>query len=361
LLGLIGPNAEEGVPELIDFIKTALQQERCPEGGPVAPYVALACDVLAAIGPRAMRAAPQVEQLLTSREPFLRTSAARALVEMGIRGPKTEAAVNALLRDANPEVRCGTIHKVLASGHLAASAPAIKAELINLLRDPSVDVQLEAAGTVAELHESEEKLIPVLESMLVVRGAPTTRSDPAIRALRLLARLGPRARPAVPRIAEFRARQRGGRNGIAYALAALVAIGGPSEEAGHTLAQIVKADPLMTLDSDFTATLMTAGGPAGLAAIQAIAGLLDRDSGTTRAREMCDLIGDLGRKAAPMVPLLAKMLRDKDSFRRQMAARALGQVGPAARDSLEVLRELATADDVYVRLQARDAIRRIQE
>lgn len=52
------------------------------------------------------------------------------------------------------------------------------------------------------------------------------------------------------------------------------------------------------------------------------------------------IIGEMKENAVPVVPTLIGMLRDRETKRALAAARALGQIGPAAKEALPALREV---------------------
>jgi HEAT repeat protein len=72
-------------------------------------------------------------------------------------------------------------------------------------------------------------------------------------------------------------------------------------------------------------------------------------------------LGERGPKSArAAVPALSEALRDSDAFVRRDAARALGQIGPAARDAAAALRLAAKDRNPQVRKAAAEALQEIQ-
>ena len=63
-------------------------------------------------------------------------------------------------------------------------------------------------------------------------------------------------------------------------------------------------------------------------------------------------LGGMGPEAKTAVPVLAELLKDKDSYVRLAAASALWQIGPKAETDILVLAELLKDKESYIRLAA---------
>ena len=60
------------------------------------------------------------------------------------------------------------------------------------------------------------------------------------------------------------------------------------------------------------------------------------------------------------MPVLIQALRDADTFVRQEAAKALGQIGPDAKDAVPVLRRVPADPTGELQKLANEALRRIE-
>jgi HEAT repeat protein len=70
-------------------------------------------------------------------------------------------------------------------------------------------------------------------------------------------------------------------------------------------------------------------------------------------------VGQMGERAAWAVPTLTSLLSDRRPPVRALAAKALGGIGPAARDAERALRQCLRDPEASVRKAARNALRQI--
>jgi HEAT repeat protein len=359
LLEEIGPNAEGAVPGLVELLKSAREiptaAKRVQRLPPSPSYII--CDLLAAIGPKARAAAPVLLELLNDRDAKVRTAVAHALIQIRFETPINNKVIQSLLHDSNEKVRAEAVRKVFTGHWVNTSLAAMRHEIEGLLDDTSADVRVEAARALSKVEDSTDRVTRTLGDLIITQGEGNGRSRTS-DALEMLAQLGPKARRATPRIREFLARHQGNSHRD-YAVLALVAIEGTSDEATRDIIDMLKRQPVLVLLRGVTSPLLATKSPLRDASIQAVARLMDEKNGILEPSDVLELIGEIGGDAGPLVPLLSKMLHEESSFRRQMAARALGRIGPPARDALDALHGLATKD-IYVRLQVHDAILRIQ-
>src|SRR5262249_2717382 len=82
---------------------------------------------------------------------------------------------------------------------------------------------------------------------------------------------------------------------------------------------------------------------------------------TNEAFDIREDIAQLGGKAKPFVPELMVMLKSAVPHHRENAIETLGDIGPAAKDALPLLREIAEKDPKpHLREYAARAIKRIE-
>ncbi len=67
----------------------------------------------------------------------------------------------------------------------------------------------------------------------------------------------------------------------------------------------------------------------------------------------------MGREVEQLIPTFIATLEDPNSGLRDVAAEALGAIGPRARAAIPALREILTARDAFVRNAAQRALARI--
>jgi len=78
--------------------------------------------------------------------------------------------------------------------------------------------------------------------------------------------------------------------------------------------------------------------------------------------EALEALEALGANGSAAVPALIKALDDEDRDGRRVAARVLGEIGPAAKDALPALQKLLhESEDLKVQRSAKEAIERIQQ
>ncbi|MDY3555085.1 HEAT repeat domain-containing protein [Gemmata sp. JC717] len=268
-------------------------------------------------------------------------------------GPDARAAAPSLVRllgDENPEVRAPAARVLGAIGaHRAVPA------LTKLLDDPSALVRLSAAEALITLDASAGVVLPVLTKALKAE-----QPDEAHAAARLLADLGPEAAPAVPAIIDRLADASPLLTGLlADALGrigpgardALPALRARTKEGtGAALYRTQAALALWRVDRDPAAVALLHGAAGTKEGVSSLAPLwrIDRSKEAVAALERWLKAEDssdvmlaaetLGTASDAVLPALLRLLKG-DSTARALAVPALGELGPAARDALEPIRQ----------------------
>lgn len=144
-----------------------------------------------------------------------------------------------------------------------------------------------------------------------------------------------------------------------YAVAALRNIGAPAKAALPVLAQLLADDRPFHCE---IALAMLAIDPESAAARawvrKTLAAKFNENEDTY---ELFDVLPDAPTACAALVPDLMPLLNAKEHFVRSSAAAALGAAGPAAKDALPKLLELAAKDPATsVRRRANEAVTKIE-
>jgi HEAT repeat protein/S1-C subfamily serine protease len=278
-----------------------------------------ACDLLAALGPEAKNAVPDLLELIQDKDDILRAKALKALSEIGfITQADLPKVVNAM-KDPKSEVR---LNAILAIRHMGEEADLAVPGLIERLKDESGDVRLEAIKTLGNLGPLAKAAVPALAEVLQRRDkrhdvrqeaalaiGNIHSDDPAgaalgasaleaglrdpIREVRLsslqgLEKLGADGKTAVPQILkELKEKDREMRG---QAVVTLGAIGPDAREAVIPLAQMVVEDKELR-------------NPAGQS---------------------------LAKIKKPAVNVLIRLLTNSNPQVRRVAIEALGEIGPDA-------------------------------
>jgi HEAT repeat protein len=80
---------------------------------------------------------------------------------------------------------------------------------------------------------------------------------------------------------------------------------------------------------------------------------------TDKKANACAELAKAGPAAAPAVPDLIELLKDKDPLVRHLAAYTLGQIGPKAASAIPALQEARNDPDRDVMMNAVDALRNL--
>jgi HEAT repeat protein len=143
-LGNMGHGAREAVPDLLKVIE-ATQATCIDDSTHICHYAVTA---LGKIGPAARESVPKLESMLDSKNPYFRARLAVAIMRIDAANQKALAALQALLKDKDVQVRRVTIWSLAESG--IDAKPAKK--LIQAAEaDPDESVRLAAAKLLKEI------------------------------------------------------------------------------------------------------------------------------------------------------------------------------------------------------------------
>jgi HEAT repeat protein len=316
-------------------------------------------------------AVPALGKLLHDNYPDVRSSAAKALGQIG--SPAVQELVKALKdRDAGVRTRAA-----MALGQSGPDAKEALPELIEALKDKHVDVRVAVVDAIGEMGAEGKKAAPQLARLFHdssarvrehVRVALASIGAAAIEpscdalgeekvevrvdAIRTIMLFGPVAKKAVPALRhamkdeEHRIRS-----------AAAEALGKMGLDAAEAVPELLNSlrDTNRVVHEKVVGALI-------LMTMAGVPDLLEK----VRKAENKDvwlaplLQANLAVKAVnPLTPLL-KDLTDKDPQLRSKAALALGTLGPIASPALPALIKALEDEDVQVRLSVAMAIARIQ-
>jgi HEAT repeat protein len=343
------------MPELIGLLRA--DRKDPASRGRKAAHPASVCGILRAIGPGARSSVPALTDYLGDPNADVRMAAAAALVEIGADSPNLERALASLLDDKNPAVRVEAVRSTFSYERMHSGPPDLLQKLTSTLDDKDTDVRVEVARLLWKIRKDASLSVATLIQVL---NGPDRKAGVCGDAALTLAEIGPMAREAIPVILN-----RLGRNPEDWEVLklqiALFKIQGPSKDLEKSLSDLLTKKPLLAIRGDVAAALLgLKSRPVEEATIRAYAHFTDKANGILDPEFAFEEIFELGVVATPLVPLLREALEDKDPFHRQMAARALGAIGPPAKAAQVALARLARCDDdLHVRLQASHALRAI--
>jgi HEAT repeat protein len=327
-----------------------------------------AARALGHFGTEAKPAAVALLDLLQSRNAEVRKAAGEALAQAG----EGKAALDRLreaLKDEDGKLRAAAVH---ALGWMGPEAREALPELRQALRDADPVVRVRAAWALWEVDRQTRDTVPLLIQEAQIR----LRQPPGVTALRMLGRMGPEAKAAVPDLLALMKREPdlGTRLELARTLGA---IGPASREAVPALLELARdvhvfwgreADelsdheggrekptfsrPLALTDADLRREARRVLAGRSDSVVPALQELLDNL--TTGLGE--EVVQTLARLGAPAVPALVKALGDADPVYRVTTAWALAEMGEKAGDAVPALREALKDREPEVRAHAARAL-----
>jgi HEAT repeat protein len=370
LLGEVGPAAKSAVPDII-----ALFADERPE---VRRQAAM---TLGEIGPASKDAVPALIKMLDDKEAAASFSAAFALGKIG--DPRANAALEKKMAGNGPlflRTVCAWALIQINPDDAKMTDEAVKL-LGESMKSQDVRVRRGAARGLADLKRPPEKaagmLIAamgdtdplVLESVahalakmgaghvseIAAALADKGRKDCAVRTL---VNLGPQCESAVPQLASAL-----GDSGPMFRREALFALAKIGPPAATVLPKIQAELNDETPEVQYAAIYALGKiGPAAKSAAPALRKNLSSDDSFLKMATVWALLhieGKSDRLVKMAVPMATEALNDEHEMRRVEAARALGEIGPAAASALPQLKELSESDTPSVRGVAREAIAKI--
>jgi HEAT repeat protein len=341
-LGEIGPNARSAIPALMANFR---HKNMWVHGG-----AAIALGQLGGV------AVPDLLRVVEGKDQAARSSAIFVLEKIG---PEAKAAVPALkrlLKHRSVTLRIEAASALWRITKDPAAVPPLRAALEN--KDPLICAN--AARGLGKIGPDAKDAVPALAAVLKDKAARAARErrplppsalacNDAVRALR---QIGPAASAAVPALIEAVRRTKE------------VPFG---EEVAYTLRAIgPKAVPLLTKalqgkENDHVRAMAVEAlgliGPRASGAVPALRDVLKEARGELRVTVSTALWRIARHRVA--VPVLMGALADKDSWVRQRAAEALGEIGPPARTAVPALGKALKDEDDGVRWYAAKALGRI--
>lgn len=259
---------------------------------------------LQSMGVHARPALPTLSRCAHSSDLLTRFAAAQAMAAVDRTTWRTYVPVYVDILAAEPRLRQSAIRLLAETGPEAKDAlPALR----KLFKDESPPIQILSAEAVARIapNHCEDA---ILRLAVIVSGdhTGTIRRDTR-NAIRVLQRIGPPARPAVPALLE-RMRSDPDTDIAVPAAAAVI---------------LIDPDNAKEAYDAFRAQLQP--------------GLDDPDV------DWLDGISTLGKAAKPLIPDLVSALKSKRNYQRTAAAEALTALGPDAKGALPALKELEKA------------------
>ena len=293
---------------------------------------------------------------------------------------RSEGAVPSLigqLSDPSAKIRAHAVHAIGRIGPAARQAVPALTGLVTA--DPQRDVRREAVVALRRLRPEPETLVPVLTKALEDPETPVR-----VQALHTLAELG---EVAVPALRESLATS----TAAHWACLAIAEIGPPAKAAVPELIALVTKDRRYEVRREAMLALGAIGADAA-AAVPVLQHALEEKDGVVRLSAMYALagIGPAAAAAEPLLrkyalagsppfrvlgtwavarikpgdqqwrrdklPMLAETLWDKDVRVRQMAVRALTDLGPAAESVLPILKRAIQGSNTDVVQSALDVL-----
>lgn len=318
-IGEFGDEAASAVPALV----------AAADGADLGVRIA-ALSALGRIPAGAESAVPVLVKATKDTRRGVRTAACEAI---GNLGPAARSAAGALkpLLEAGPTVSDDIVVAAAAAlcriGEPEAGLPVLMAQV----RSGDPIKSLEPCRVLCDLKCPRTSLLPELMEML--------KTDQRFRAAAILGSMGAEAKDAVPLLtAQLKTRDV---DSQCSAASALFRISG-SDAGLPALRERLKSPKTFS----YAASSLTVFGPAGRAALPELAAGLDDP-------ELCfDAADCIAAVAGPEdVPLLIRAVERSIS-----AARALGKLGPAAKEAVPALTKQLTSRSVGIRRAAADAL-----
>ncbi len=202
------------------------------------------------------------------------------------------------------------------------------------------------AETHQALNEGGKSAIPVLAEVL----QKDDNAEARWKAADLLGRLGPDARQAPAALSSLSSALKDANPQVrAVAATALASVGPAGTEAIPALQEL-----LATPDCLPALRALALYGPDAAGAIGKIVPLLRHESDSEIRWNAARTLGKIGPAAKETTPNLVAALKDSEPLVREHAAEALGEIGPDAKEAIPELIQALKDPDARVR---RDAVR----
>lgn len=330
----------------------------------------VAARALATIAEGGAEAVPALTAAL--EHPEARYWAALALSEMGAAAKPAVPALVKTLADDRPEVR---LQSTIALAEIGPdSQPAVPA-LIKLLADPFESVRSSAAFALGRIGD---------KSAADALGKLQTSTDPLLQSLCIwaLAKMYPEDKARLTAAVGHLVLKLGGkdRNAAQMAARALAELSPPDDVIRPAIDKVLAGADAETADRVFTA-FASLGPKVVPLAIKAL-----KDPSPARRERALQVLARIGAAAAPATPELVEVVKsgtpvqkaealyvfaaigpkadaaavaavvgalaDADPQVKLAAGYAVGKIGPAAKEALPALKQLAASDDDLLKLSS---------
>lgn len=326
-LAELGPDAESTAPALLRALDDESIHVR-----------AVALTALVAVRTPFAQVEPHLDAAFKNPSPVMRGAAVEAAVRLGSEGREFHGKIIAALKDPDESVRRAVIEQL--DPDLGEAVPL----LVPLLDDASRRAAIcEALGRIGP---SAKPAVPKLASLLA-----SGSKDDRVRVLRTLGQIGSAANEALPAIATARSDADAGIRIAAYQAVATIQTN--KQERAVTLAAGL-GDADLAVRKSVAETIGRIGEPVP-EAIEKLATLIERDSD----REFA--LAALGQLRIRDVPKLTALLQHPQRSVRIFACYQLSNAGRRAREAAPLLEPLARSEDEELSRAARRALRSIAQ
>lgn len=242
-------------------------------------------------------------------------------------------------------------------GNMGPRNETIKATIIETMdKDLETNVKLAAVHALGRFARQERPVTAETTVKILCQVLTRTDSAPSLKEAAANALADAHAAPSIAIPALITALDSDFLNVRSYAVRGLSNYGSKAATlAGPKIIEMLKTEGDQGLRSNCLSAL-SQFGPDTPGAIDAMVEALDDRQ--TRSSAV-SYLSNWGRNAAPATKKLIGILTDSEQYTRMNAARALGQIGPEAKEALPELRRLVR-EDSYVRSTAEQAIRQIE-
>lgn len=242
-------------------------------------------------------------------------------------------------------------------GNMGPRNEQIKATIIEMMdKDLETNVKLAAVHALGRFARQERPVSAEVTVKLLCQILTRSDSAPSLKEAAANAIADAHAAPAAAIPALISALDSDFLNVRSYAVRGLSNYGTKgASQAAPKIIEMFKTEGDHGLRSNCLAALSHFGPETPGAVEVMIEALDDRQTRSSAVQ----YLSNWGKNAAPATKKLISILGDSEQYTRMNAARALGQIGPDAKEALPELKRLVK-EDSYVRSTAEQAIRQIE-
>jgi HEAT repeat protein len=334
-LAAFGPAAKAAIPELIHLLKDPEQLNR-----------ALAQEALSKIGAPDSKQIPLLTKCLKDPVREVRAYSAGALGKLERSAHSAAGALVTTLKDADPTVRRQAAWALGKVGY--DKKKEAFADLQPLLHDSDHDVRVAAAEALTTVCPLDTSDLPFLQELLKHEDV-----DARTVAARALVRLGAQAKAALPAVIAA-VKENYDRNFRRAALRMIGQFGPDAKDAVPVLLDVMKDEDLRPN----AAAVFIKMGRAARDAVKTLTEGLEDPNPDTQANCIIAL-GKIGPDAEEAVPKLAELLKERKLQLRLIVLDALLGIGAKAHEAHENLVPLFEEKDKALRQKVTDVLVKI--